>query len=260
METTNEALRIGDRKNYDLGSQLQATLNHSINGKFMTAKLSSKNSYNVGKLSGLVNDLKMNLVKTLREFLDNKTSPTEFASRTRKLLKEAHEESYLRGMKAGGFEGDEMPESDRKWLTASRYDEYQYLNKFVTDMTKGKGWMDYFERITWYANAVYGSYNAGRNSVIPRNMLSYWRLESKSPRTGHAPDHCPTCLHMAERSPWTPSTLPIVPRGGQTLCIQNCLCQIVYVHSTPDKVRDTIIRNGSTRETLAHMKKLKVVR
>lgn len=251
-----EAAKIGNRVKFDLGSQIVSDINQTLLGKTYIAKLSSNNAYRLSKTAVLITDTKQKLMSIINLFRTGEIDRSKAEVELKTVLRLAHEEAYLNGMKASGFKGDTLPTKDKKWVTRSRANEHNYLRKFVDDIENKRGKMDYLDRVVLYANAVNGSYSAGRNAVMPSNMLVYWRLEKgKSPVTGEPIKHCDTCLAMSKMSPFVPENLPIVPRGGHTKCVHNCSCKLVYVNTTSEKAQEVMRKLGGARAILTRLKK-----
>lgn len=250
-----EAKKLGHRTKYEYPQIARSDFQHATLGKFHTAKISARNSYNLSKLASIVSDTKADLASYLSGYQSGVVPLGSFENKVKKALKQAHEDAYLLGMKSTGFEGDVLPQVDKKWVDSNRYDEHGYLSQFLKDVEEGTGKLDYFKRLNLYADAIKGTYNAARNSYMPTNMLVYWRLEAgKSPRTGKKVQHCATCVALNEMSPFIPENLPIVPRSNHTLCLNGCLCKLIYVSSTEAKVRETLTKHGTARQVLAKLK------
>ena len=230
-------------------------------GKHHTARIQAKNAYGQSKLTSLVVELKQKLLITLLGFTRGQTDARTFELAIKRLLKQGHEQAYLLGMNATGFEGNSLPEVDRKWVTQNRYDEHTYLNAFIDDVGNGRGRLNYSKRLMLYADAVKGTYNAGRNAYMPTNMLVYWRLETGiNPKTGKKVNHCDSCKTLSEMSPFTVQNLPLVPRTNHTLCMSGCKCKLVYVSSTEAKVREINNKLGASRTILAKLKARKLIK
>lgn len=256
----NEALTLGNRKNFNHWHQLKSDLDLTILGKSQTARLSGKNAYNLAKVKLMVVDLKLQLNSILNKVLTKRITPSEFEIKFKQILKLGHEQAYLRGMQAGGYDGEKIPSIDYKWLTKSRYDEHDYLDGFVDDIKNRKFKLDPYQRAGMYADAVLASYNVGRNVMMPNNMMVYWVLEpGNSPRTGKPVEHCKTCLWMAANNPFTPRILPLTPKNN-TNCHSNCLCKLQYVktNSAAVEAREHIM--GSAKDILKRMAKVDAYR
>ena len=236
-----EAKKIGHRSSFTPGHRAQVDANHSMLGTHLTARLSGKNAYNLVKLSKLINTVKDDLVRIIQKFQQGEVDRSKTSYLIKKILKIGHENSYLLGMRSSGYDGSSIPKEDKSWVNYTRYDEHSYLDKFLDDIENDKGKISYTTRIQFYADSMRGTYNAGRNVYMPSNVLVYWRLESgKSPVTKKPVEHCSSCVELSKMSPFTPDTLPIVPRSNHTKCMTNCRCKLVYVHSdasTTDAIR-----------------------
>lgn len=256
-----EAKKIGDRLKFDPFVNFSSQLNHAIQGKHYSAKLASKNATQLVAMIKLKLKVKEELTTVLQQFKSDEINKNQAAVRMKDILKSGHEEAFLRGMKAAGFDSDKLPDKEAKWLQSTRADEHMYLNKFLDDVENDRGTVDHYTRSSFYGDALNGTYNAGRNAAMPPGMLVYWRLESKkSSVTGKKIQHCETCLYLSKESPFTPATLPIVPRAGHTKCVNNCRCKLVYVTSTPERAEEVAKKKGSPRQVLAKMKKLGLVK
>ena len=134
---------------------------------------------------------------------------------------------YAQAYKLGkGTTGDDdtLSDEDKAYLKDEIKDEYRYFKKFSDDIAKGEGKMNYQDRAEMYGQALDGLFLQGQVSSLPHETQIYWRL-------GVA-EHCNDCLEFAAGSPYTPDTLPAVPRDGTSACLTNCKCFLDFEVST----------------------------
>ena len=249
------------RRAYDTDRQLKQDVDLSTQGRSMTARLSGRNAYYNAKLNTLLNKTKSDLISTVRKFMDLETDRKETSKAMRRILTTAHKTAYLYGMKAGGYDGKDVPSPDKQWEERNRRAQYKFLYPFLDDIAAGRGKINYLDRAAMYTQDIHGAFNAGKISTVPNNLAVYWALnKSKSPITGLPVDHCDTCLFMSDRNPWTVDTIPIVPRGNHTLCLVNCQCRI-NLRKVTDKTLEKIrSKQGRPARTLAEMRKQGILR
>jgi hypothetical protein len=154
-------------------------------------------------------------------------SSTEY--QIQKQIREAYERSFELGKRAAGnlFA---ITKEEQKAIKKTRYDEYDYLHKFLTDMRNGTGKMDYSQRMDYYAKAVRELYWLGwasANRSAGRSIQ--WILGDTV--------HCATCEGAAGKGKMTADTFwkdyaskGILPQSGKLDCLgYHCKCALEEV-------------------------------
>ncbi len=170
-----------------------------------------------------------------------KSLPTRGHSRwmMKKLIRQTYEAAFTAGKRSGGnlFA---ITDADRKAIQKTRYDEFKYLEKFMADMDRGGGVMDYEKRMDYYAKAARELYWLGfvRADMDPSREID-WRL-------GQA-EHCQTCLDAASGSPYTAkefwdklASKGILPQSGKLDCLgYKCQCHLEDTRPETDALKST---------------------
>lgn len=69
-----------------------------------------------------------------------------------------------------------------------------------------------------YATTLDSAFTRGALSRLPSRSVVTWVLTAK--------ESCPNCIDFAGGGPYEPSTLPAVPRDGETRCKMSCKCYL----------------------------------
>lgn len=138
-------------------------------------------------------------------------------------LAEAHAQAGFLGRQRAG---DRAPfdTDDTRFGRLVAQEEWPYLSGFAHDIATGRytgedGALDVEavgRRAGLYVARTYGTANEALALTDGGEIA--WLL-------GPA-DHCRSCLTLAANSPYPPGSLPTVPRGGKTVCLQNCACRL----------------------------------
>lgn len=162
----------------------------------------------------------------LMKYRRGEMTHSQFAFHAKKAFSDMYTKAFGLGAQSSGMGDIGIRPSDRKWLDKFKKTEFGFLNKFIADMEKGKGSMDYSERLNMYVNTIDSLFDAGRVDAYPDDGTKvYWRLG--------AAEHCPDCIALAMRSPFTPKTLPTTPRAGDTRCLSHCKCSLSIKYVPP---------------------------
>jgi len=185
------------------------------------------------ELKDLKNTMYNSLSSLLQKYINGEISANQFKNSARKEFKVAYEQAFMTGSKASGLNLKlvSMPKEDKKWLTKIRKEEYKYLENFLSDVTNGKGKMDYFDRLRMYIDFVDSIYDAGKVEAMPTNGTTiHWILDE-------ACDNCPDCVGYAANSPYNPETLPTTPGAGSSRCLSNCKCTLKIEYAQPENLQ-----------------------
>ena len=141
-------------------------------------------------------------------------------------IRQAYLHSFIEGKIAGGGSGRiALRPDEERWLKKLRFDEYRYLKKFLDDIDKGRGQMNYQRRMRMYADALKGPYWAGwaLGNRDPRRTI-IWRADLKA-------EHCPDCI-LLNGTIWSAPAFAkwvrktgILP-GQNVQCLSNCKCRL----------------------------------
>lgn len=140
-------------------------------------------------------------------------------------LADAHANAaYLGRRKAGVLDTFNQRDIDFGRLAAA--EQAKYLQRFVEDLKNGRytnadgtpkkaqieaRWQQYQKRVVGSANEAWAF-------SLPNATKIYW--------VSMPGENCATCPALASASPFTPATLPTVPRTGGTECGVNCNCYL----------------------------------
>ncbi len=142
-----------------------------------------------------------------------------------------------------------LKKEDKRWLETYLRKEFDLWKKFVNDVrsastTKtiqpprerddGGKWvlppfivtkipadpkkMGYDQRKELYIQSLRSMYHSSRVIATPPMTLFYWVTTPA--------EHCPHCLYLQAKSPFTKENLPTVPASGDTQCRSNCRCHL----------------------------------
>jgi len=134
-----------------------------------------------------------------------------------------------------------LTQEDRRWIETFLRKEFDLWKKFIIDVKTKKGKMDYDQRKEMYVQTLRSMYQGSRAIGMPPMTLFYWDTTPA--------EHCPHCLYLKSKSPFTKDNLPTVPAGGDTQCKSNCRCHLRTAQaSIPEYLR--VKRKSPTRQEL----------
>ena len=136
---------------------------------------------------------------------------------------------YRRGFRSrlGAPPPQALPASFVSKIDSQKRFATNFANDIVNGVPMKKGRMSFANRTALYSRGVQGSYQYGSVAAGPSKEKIFWRLG--------ALDHCPDCPALAISGPYTASTLPTVPAGGETQCGNRCGCWLEYTGGTTPK-------------------------
>lgn len=174
--------------------------------------------------------------------VDNPLSKTAFKKQSKQLLKDAYTKAFQLGIKSSGVGrvsgkfGTNLTKEEERWVKSAFSQEMRYFNQFFDQIVKGTSRQNILHRIKNYALTVNAIFEAGKVRSISAESLIYWVL--------HPAEHCPDCLELSKRSPYTKYTLPTTPKAGVTRCLMNCKCTLRYKKATPEQLQAALKRNA----------------
>jgi hypothetical protein len=112
----------------------------------------------------------------------------------------------------------ELKPEDKRWLETFLTKEFGYWKKFIADVKAGKGKLDHEKRKEMYIMTLRSMYNSSRVIANPPTTIYWWDTTPA--------EHCPHCLYLQSKSPFTKENLPTVPASGDTKCLSNCRCHL----------------------------------
>ena len=152
------------------------------------------------------------------------------------MIRDTYERAFTLGKRAGGnlFA---VTEADKKAIKKTRYDEFQYLEKFMRDMETGGGVMDYEKRMDYYVKAARELFNLGfvRANLDPARMIR-WHINPIK-------EHCDSCLGMEAKGDIPADVFSekyaakgILPQSGALDCL-GYACGCWLTDTTPETDR-----------------------
>jgi len=165
----------------------------------------------------LVRNRKLMMRALLTTYEQAKTkNPVRFKADMQKQQRHAMEQAFTAGVRASGKKvTTQLSAKDSAYLKSAISHEMRYFNKFMNDITAGKGRMGYRRRLDMYSDALEAIFQAGRVIGMPDNIKIYW----VGPNDGNT---CESCRYLIKNSPYTKYTLPTQPRSGATICLTRC--------------------------------------
>jgi len=112
----------------------------------------------------------------------------------------------------------ELKPEDKRWLETFLTKEYKYWRSFIEDLKTGKKKINHERRKEMYVMTLRSMYNSSRVIANPPTTIYWWDTTPA--------EHCPHCLYLQSKSPFTKENLPTVPASGDTKCLSNCRCHL----------------------------------
>jgi len=193
-----------------------------------------------------------------------------------KILTTAYEQMREVGRRASGIDrhgpgvDPRLVREEEDWFRGAVREELRYWNVFMEEIhneTASKR-ARVFERIGNYVDAMRFMYESARILGLPDNVLIYWQgpgpVEAAghrgqvNPADPHPGDICEGCDYLMERSPFTKTTIPAVPKDGMTACLTNCRHKLVVrVVTNESDMRGRIAKLPSRTTMIRELNKLK---
>tara|TARA_Y100001973_G_scaffold80256_2_gene118083 strand:- start:36865 stop:38241 length:1377 start_codon:yes stop_codon:yes gene_type:complete len=106
---------------------------------------------------------------------------------------------------------------------------FQYASRFAHELSDGipdaKGRMPFGVRSEQYARAINGAYTQGAVDGGAPGEQIIWALGSNERSCGD----CPALAAISMETPFTRETLPTTPGQGETECLHNCRCHLIFL-------------------------------
>jgi hypothetical protein len=167
---------------------------------------------------------------------------------TNRRVKQLFRVNYTQAFKLGHHAANggvgrppELKPEDKKWLESFLRKEFDLWKKFMEDVKAKRGKLDYDRRKEMYVQALRSMYNSSRAMAAPPTTLYYWETTIA--------EHCPHCLYLASKGPFTKENLPTVPASGDTKCLSNCKCHL-RIHNVSAAEYLRVKRNAPSREEI----------
>lgn len=142
-----------------------------------------------------------------------------------RILNRSFEGAYRQGLASLGVTS--FTDFDRTFVANSVANEMRFLNQLVRDVATGQGSIPYGIRAGYYGRGYESLYLVGQLQALPWETDIYWKLS--------ATDHCKDCVSLADASPFSKATIPVVPGSGGTQCLFNCGCYLEYRLRQPQR-------------------------
>lgn len=169
------------------------------------------------RMNRLVQVTRSQIRRVTDRLIRGKITPEEWGERMHAILEERHTRAVVLGrMRAGDHTPREA--DDEKFGKLVADEQLQYLGRFERSIRDGElSDAQIRARAQMYANRLCGTANEVFVLASVTSATFEWML-------GGSENHCDDCPELAEAGPYTESTLPTVPRAGETECRMNCLC------------------------------------
>lgn len=162
------------------------------------------------------------LLDLLRQWDDQEIAERALRKDATTVMKRAWRDVFLAGVRASGtapsgLKGQEDPlvllgPGDDKWLRSAVRHEMGFFNGLLDAIVTSDYVMPLERRIKMYTRALESFYDSARIIGLPNNTIIHWVTRGDA-RT------CPSCVFLADHSPYTTANLPTTPRSGAQLCL-----------------------------------------
>jgi hypothetical protein len=152
------------------------------------------------------------------KFKADKLSPKEFGALFKQEIKDEFIRQYLTGR--GGL--GSMTQSDWGRVGRAIQTQYKFADKFIgelSDLSEAA----IINRANLYIKAAGNAFELGQREAYRKSSQfseEYWQLSDT--------EHCPDCIDLNAKGWVKIGELPTVPRAGNTQCLSNCACSIIY--------------------------------
>ncbi len=224
------------------GTGPKGTIGRSRMRRAITDMLYDTTKMLSGKLTyfALESETNAHLQRYLIAYEDGHMTYRQFEESSRSLLKFSYDQALAIGKRTQLIRRKQalgQPVSDSDYLmpititpadraTAAEEieDEYQYLTGFLQEARRRKEEkISFGPYMRWrgrlYSQALRGLEQLGVISELDPFDTIHWIINVEA-------EHCPDCIGIAASSPYNKSTLPTVPRHGDTRCLMNCQCHL----------------------------------
>ena len=149
----------------------------------------------------------------------------------RRELQASYRKSLRDGMASRNVRVRAVSGEDKRWVDKAAAKEASFFDGVVQAVRKGQPAASLAPRIQMYGKAATSAFFAGQVLASGPNQKIHWEVDA-------AKENCPDCLELEARGPYTRSTLPTTPRAGDTVCLSNCGCSLIYEDATPEELED----------------------
>lgn len=191
------------------------------------------------------------ILSQLRKVKNEEISTKRAKARSSIAFKETIKTAYQLGMKSVGLVSPtgqlyDLDRDDIKWIASYFNEEFGYFKKLLQQAkTQTDKQLKY--RAGLYAAAMRSVYESARVLSAGQDILITWVLQSDDP--------CPDCRLLARHNPYTPTTLPTTPKGGQTRCRSNCYCTLRIDQVKPSEMRRAQKKHATASTMLKRIKR-----
>jgi hypothetical protein len=162
------------------------------------------------------------------------------------VFREYYTKAFMLGHKAGRGgvvtrSQGRLTAEDKRWLETFLRKEFEFWKKFIAAVRAGTTKMEVPKRLEMYVQTLKSMYTTARAISAPPTTLFYWETTPA--------EHCPHCLYLSLKSPFTKANLPTIPASGDTVCKSNCRCHLRVAHVSAAAYMK-VKKNAPTREEL----------
>lgn len=191
-------------------------------------------SSRIKKQQSLRKSFEKNFIRIATKLEKKKISGAEFMADAEQLLWRHLTRAWNQGAKSVDPD-TQILDTDFERIRSTVQQQLHFARNMMDNIIRKDTVMPIERRAAMYAHALDGSFEEAAVSRM-KGVLIYWRLTDA--------EHCPTCIDLANGSPYTPDTLPTTPRKGETQCLTNCKCflEITTKEKNTENFRKRVIR------------------
>ena len=201
------------------GLSLMINLSSQTKQDILTNYINIKNKYSIG------------LISNMNQFMNGKMNKDEYLKMQKTLIRNTFTGAFTLGKYFGTGNISTMASDEKNFLTYQITNEMKFMENFANDIVNNSGTMPYRRRMKMYSDSLDSMFGFGRLVYLPEDVQIYWKL-------GVTDKHCIDCLMFASQNPYTKKTLPGFPKSGNSVCLSNCLCRLIYIHPTNRTIED----------------------
>lgn len=175
----------------------------------------------VSKYLKVKNDYENALLKNMNKFQQGKMSFDDYITSQKTAVKSAFTNAYSIG-KDFGINSQVLDDNEKRFIVQQTTKEMQFMENFANDLQNNSGVMNYSKRMGMYVDSLDSMFGFGRLVYLPEETQIIWQL-------GETDKHCIDCLSYAAKSPYSKKTLPGFPKSGNSRCLSNCKCSLLYI-------------------------------
>ncbi len=164
---------------------------------------------------------KKELFKNMNALINGKITEEEFNTLQQKTVKDHFTSAFLLGKRFNQNTELSLNDKERRMLVFQTTKEMEFMKRFASDIKNNTGKMNYKRRMDMYAAGLDPMFRFADIAYLPEDIEIQWKL-------GVTDKHCLDCLFFAANSPYKKKTLPGVPKSGNSSCISNCRCSLIY--------------------------------